>query len=49
MNYKVFDIIDDELRDHEEYEEIKDSLEVFKRYKMMASTVEINQTDDNEW
>lgn len=48
-NYKVFDIIDDELRDHEEYEEIKDSLEVFKRYKMMASTVEINQTDDNEW
>lgn len=48
-NYKVFDIIDDELRDHEEYEEIKYSLDVFKRYKMMASIVEINQTDDNEW
>jgi DNA replication ATP-dependent helicase Dna2 len=48
-NYKVFDIIDDELSDHEEYEEIKDSLDIFKRYKLMASTVEINQTDDNEW
>ena len=35
-NYKVFDIIDDELRDHEEYKAIKDSLEIFKRYKTMA-------------
>lgn len=48
-NYKVFDIIDEELRDHEEYNAIKESLEVFKRYKAMASTVEINQTDDTEW
>lgn len=48
-NYKVFDIIDDELRVHKEYAEIKDSLDVFKQYKIMASTVEINQTDDNEW
>ena len=48
-NYKVFDIIDEELRDHAEYHEIKNSLEVFKRYKAMASTVEINQTDNTEW
>jgi DNA replication ATP-dependent helicase Dna2 len=48
-NYKVFDIIDDELRDHEEYHPIKDSLEVFKRYKAMASIVEINQTDNPVW
>jgi len=48
-NYKVFDIIDDELKNHEEYHAIKDSLDVFKRYKAMASTVEINQTDDTEW
>lgn len=48
-NYKVFDIIDDELREHKGYEEIKDNLDIFKRYKLMASTVEINQTDDNEW
>lgn len=48
-NYKVFDIIDEELEDHEEYKNIKDSLEVFKRYMAMASTVEINQTDNTEW
>ncbi|HET7118047.1 MAG TPA: AAA domain-containing protein [Hanamia sp.] len=48
-NYKVFDIIDEELRDHEEYHAIKNSLDVFKRYKAMASTVEINQTDEDEW
>ena len=48
-NYKVFDIIDDELRGHEEYHEIKVSLKVFKRYKEMASTVEINQADNTEW
>jgi DNA replication ATP-dependent helicase Dna2 len=48
-NYKVFDIIDEELRDHEEYHPIKDSLEVFVRYKAMASIVEINQTDNPEW
>jgi DNA replication ATP-dependent helicase Dna2 len=48
-NYKVFGIIDDELRDHEEYKAIKDSLEIFKRYKTIASIVEINQTDNLEW
>jgi DNA replication ATP-dependent helicase Dna2 len=48
-NYKVFDIIDEELRDHEEYEAIKDSLGIFKRYKSMASIVEVNQTDSTEW
>jgi DNA replication ATP-dependent helicase Dna2 len=48
-NYKVFDIIDEELRDHEEYDEIKGSLDVFKRYKALASIVEINQTDETEW
>ena len=48
-NYKVFDIIDDELRDNEEYDKIKDSLDVFKRFIAMVSTVEINQTDDIEW
>lgn len=48
-NYMVFDIIDEELRVHQEYHSIKDSLDVFKQYKAMASTVEINQTDDTEW
>lgn len=48
-NYKVFDIIDDELRDHDVYEEIKVSLDIFKKYKAMASTAVINQADDKEW
>lgn len=48
-NYKVFDIIADELIEHEEYVEIKDSLDVFKRYKALASKMEINQTDDTDW
>ena len=48
-NYKVFDIIDDELKDHKEYHEIKDSLNVFKRYFSLASKVEIKQIDESEW
>jgi superfamily I DNA and/or RNA helicase len=48
-NYKVFDIIDEELRVHEEYDEIKESLDTFKKYKAMSSVVEINQIDDIEW
>jgi len=48
-NYKVFDIIDDELSVNQEYEEIKDSLDIFKRYYDLVPKVEINQTDDSEW
>jgi DNA replication ATP-dependent helicase Dna2 len=48
-NYKVFDIMDDELRDHQEYDAIKENLEIFKRYKSMASIVEVNQTDEAKW
>lgn len=48
-NYKVFDIIDEELQSYSEYMEIKNSLEIFKKYKSMVSTVEINQTNDEDW
>ena len=48
-NYKVFDIIDDELKDHEVYNEIKDSLDIFKKYYALASKVELTQTDDTDW
>lgn len=48
-NYKVFDIIDEELKVHQKYEDIKESLDVFKRYYVLASKVEVNQTDDTEW
>ena len=39
-NYKVFDIIDDEL---------KDSLDIFKRYYSLSNKVELNQVDTDEW
>lgn len=48
-NYKVFDIIDEELREHGEYQEIKDSLDIFKHYFSLSSKLEINQTDETEW
>ena len=48
-NKNVFNIINDELKYHEEYREIKDSLDVFKSYFSLASRVEINQSDDTEW
>lgn len=48
-NYKVFDIIDNELQDHNEYLDIKNSLDVFKRYYTLSSKVEITQTDETEW
>jgi DNA replication ATP-dependent helicase Dna2 len=48
-NYKVFDIIDEELIDHKEYKDIKDSLDIFKRYFALASKVKITQCDKTEW
>jgi DNA replication ATP-dependent helicase Dna2 len=48
-NYKVFDIIDAELKVNEEYHEIKKSLDVFKEYITLASIVEIKQLDNQEW
>lgn len=48
-NYKVFDIIDDELKSHKEYQDIKDSLDIFKRYFALSTKIEIKETDDDEW
>lgn len=48
-NYKVFDIIDNELIDHKEYMDIKDSLDIFKRYFALSSKVVITQADETEW
>lgn len=48
-NYKVFDIINDELMKYEEYQEIKESLDIFKQYMALASKVEVNQIDEIEW
>ncbi len=46
-NSKVFDIIDEELQEHEEYEEIKESLDVFKQYFALSTKLEIKKSD--EW
>jgi superfamily I DNA and/or RNA helicase len=48
-NYKVFDIIDEELREHKEYRDIKDSLDIFKKYNSLSTKIEINQTVEEEW
>jgi len=48
-NYKVFDIIDEELQSHPEYQDIKESLNAFKKYYSLSSKVEINETDNDEW
>jgi DNA replication ATP-dependent helicase Dna2 len=48
-NYKVFDIIDDELKGHKEYQGIKDNLDVFKEYYSLSSKIEIIETEPNEW
>jgi superfamily I DNA and/or RNA helicase len=39
-NYKVFDIIDEELIDMPEYTELSDSLNIFKEYKKISTKVE---------
>lgn len=48
-NYKVFDIIDDELQHHEEYNDIKESLDVFKKYYALSTKIELNEIDNPEW
>lgn len=48
-NYKVFDIIDEELKSHKEYQDIKDNLEIFKKYLSLSSKAEIIQTNEVEW
>ncbi len=48
-NYKVFEIIDDELKDHQDYESIKDSLVVFKQYFMLSTKIEMSNIENEEW
>ena len=48
-NYKVFDIIDEELKEHKDYQDIKSSLDIFKRFNSLSTKIEINETDENEW
>lgn len=48
-NYKIFDIKDDELKTHNEYQDIKNSLDTFKKYYSLSTRMELNETDKDEW
>ena len=48
-NYKVFDIKEEELSSHSEYQAIKESLDIFKKYYSQSIKIEITQTDKDEW
>jgi DNA replication ATP-dependent helicase Dna2 len=47
-NYKVFDIIDDELADIPEFNILKPSLDIFKEYYKLSSKVE-EIVEEDEW
>lgn len=48
-NYKIFDIKDDELIEQPEYQEVKNSLEIFKKYFTLTKKIEINEIVDENW
>lgn len=48
-NYKVFDIKEEELSSHTDYQAIKESLNIFKKYFSQSTKIEFNQTEENEW
>lgn len=48
-NYKVFDIIDDELLDLPEYHKLKPDLDVFKEYYKLSTKIEETQNDTEVW
>ena len=48
-NYKVFDIKEEELSSHTEYQAIKESLDIFKKYFSQSTKIEFNKTEENEW
>lgn len=48
-NYKIFDFREEELMNHEEYQNVKFGLQVFKKYFELSKKIEINESDDDEW
>lgn len=48
-NYKVFDILEEDLQGHPEYQDIEESLTVFKKYYGLASKVELSETESDDW
>lgn len=48
-NYKVFDIIDEELIEYNDYNNIKEYLDIFKHYYSLSTKIKKYQVDDDEW
>lgn len=48
-NHKIFDIRDEVLREHKEYESVKGSLDTFKRYYALSTKYEIIEAVNEEW
>ena len=48
-NTKVFDINEEELSSHTEYQAVKASLDIFKKYFSQSAKIEIIKTDKDEW
>lgn len=46
-NYKVFDIIDEELADMADYSDLKPSLDIFKEYYKLSSKIEEDVNEDD--
>jgi hypothetical protein len=47
-NYKVFDIIDEELSELPEFDKLKPSLDIFKEYYKLSSKVE-EIIEEEDW
>ena len=48
-NYKVFDILDDELMDLPEFNKLKPDLDVFKEYYKLTTKIEEVENEDDVW
>lgn len=48
-NYKIFDIKEDELESHSEYQTVKEDLNTFRKYYDLAYKVELLDTEEEDW
>lgn len=48
-NYKVFDINEEKLSSHTEYQAIKENLDIFKKYFSQSTKIEIIETNKDEF
>jgi DNA replication ATP-dependent helicase Dna2 len=49
-NYKVFEIIDEDLKNHPEYQVLSPSLNIFKEYGELSTKIKISEEEpDDDW